>query len=265
MPEVLRVENLHKVFGSLEVLRGVDLSVQRGETIVILGSSGSGKSTLLRCINLLEIPTSGRIYLDGEPVGRLRGGAEGQAVQYSARELCAVRARVGMVFQQFNLFPHMTALQNVMEGPLTVLGLSRAESERRAREDLAKVGLAEKAEEYPARLSGGQQQRVAIARALAMQPAVMLFDEVTSALDPELVGEVLRTMRQLSNEGMTMLVVTHEIGFAYAVADRIIFIHEGLIHEEGTPDDVLVRPQQQRTREFLTGFSQFKVPDLESG
>jgi polar amino acid transport system ATP-binding protein len=265
MLEILRVEKLHKVFGSLEVLRGVDLSVHRGETIVILGSSGSGKSTLLRCINLLEIPTSGRIYLDGEPVGRLRGGGNGEAVRYSPRELCEVRARVGMVFQQFNLFPHMTALQNVMEGPSTVLGLSKAESEVRAREDLAKVGLAEKAEEYPARLSGGQQQRVAIARALAMQPAVMLFDEVTSALDPELVGEVLRTMRQLSNEGMTMLVVTHEIGFAYAVADRIIFIHEGLIHEEGTPDEVLVRPRQQRTREFLTGFSQFKVPDLESG
>ncbi|MFQ5971885.1 MAG: amino acid ABC transporter ATP-binding protein [Alphaproteobacteria bacterium] len=265
MEEVLRVEDLHKFFGPLEVLRGVDLTVHKGETIVILGSSGSGKSTLLRCINLLEIPTSGRIHLNGQPVGRSRtAGDNAESIHYPARELSRVRAQVGMVFQHFNLFPHMTALENVMEGPRTVLRLSKAESTGRAIENLVKVGLEEKASEHPARLSGGQQQRVAIARALAMKPTVMLFDEVTSALDPELVGEVLRTMRGLSNEGMTMLVVTHEIGFAYAVADRVIFIHDGKIHEQGRPDDVLVRPQRQRTREFIAGFTQFRVPDLES-
>ena len=225
MNEVLRVEDLHKYFGEHEVLRGIELTVQRGETIVILGSSGSGKSTLLRCLNFLELPTSGRIYIDGVGQGRESGQKNGApVVRYSERELCKVRARVGMVFQQFNLFPHMNALQNVMEGPVTVLGLARTEAESRAREELARVGLAERAGAYPAHLSGGQQQRVAIARALAMQPAVMLFDEVTSALDPELVGEVLRTMRELSEAGMTMLVVTHEIGFAYAVADRVIFL-----------------------------------------
>jgi polar amino acid transport system ATP-binding protein len=181
-------------------------------------------------------------------------------VRYAERELVKLRARVGMVFQQFNLFPHMSALENVMEGPRTVQGIGRAAAEARAREELARVGLAERADAYPAHLSGGQQQRVAIARALAMQPDVMLFDEVTSALDPELVGEVLRTMRELSDAGMTMLVVTHEIGFAHAVADRVIFLHEGRIHEEGPPGEVLVRPRQPRLREFLSGFSQFKVP-----
>jgi polar amino acid transport system ATP-binding protein len=262
--EVLRVEDLHKRFGDHEVLRGIDLVVHRGETIVVLGASGSGKSTLLRCLNFLELPTSGRIYLDGVAQGRLRPEVNGApVVRYLERDLCRVRARVGMVFQQFNLFPHMTALQNVMEGPLTVLRFARRDAEARAREELARVGLADRADAFPAHLSGGQQQRVAIARALAMQPAVMLFDEVTSALDPELVGEVLRTMRELSEAGMTMLVVTHEIGFAYAVADRVIFLHEGRIHEEGPPDEVLVRPRQARLREFLAGLAQFKVPDLE--
>jgi polar amino acid transport system ATP-binding protein len=261
---VVEVEDLHKSFGDHEVLCGIDLVVHRGETIVVLGSSGSGKSTLLRCLNFLELPTAGRITIDGVLQGRVAGQNDGApVVRYAERELVRVRAKVGMVFQQFNLFPHMTALANVMEGPRTVQGLSKAEAEARARAQLAEVGLAERADAYPAHLSGGQQQRVAIARALAMEPMVMLFDEVTSALDPELVGEVLRTMRALSEAGMTMLVVTHEIGFAYAVADRVIFIHEGRILEEGPPAEVIVRPRQTRFREFLSGFTQFKVPDLE--
>ncbi len=257
MDEVLRIEGLSKRFGRLEVLKGIDLTVARGETVVILGSSGSGKSTLLRCVNFLELPTAGRIWLEGQPVGR----PSGDGVRYTERELVRVRRQVGMVFQQFNLFPHMTVLQNVMEGPLTVLGLGRRAAEARALAKLEEVGLSEKASEYPSRLSGGQQQRVAIARALAMEPKLMLFDEVTSALDPELVGEVLRTMRSLSEKGMTMLVVTHEIGFAYAVADRVVFLHEGLIHEEGRPDELLLAPQRRRTREFLAGFSQFRLPE----
>jgi len=194
--------------------------------------------------------------------GQIR--VEGVELSEEIGQIEAVRRNVGMVFQQFNLFPHMSALANVMEGPRTVLGVGRAEAEARARAELARVGLAERAAAYPAHLSGGQQQRVAIARALAMQPEVMLFDEVTSALDPELVGEVLKTMRELSDGGMTMLVVTHEIGFAYAVADRVLFLHEGRIHEAGPPDEVLVRPREARLREFLSGFSQFKVPDLEA-
>jgi polar amino acid transport system ATP-binding protein len=266
MEEVLRVETLYKSFGEAKVLRGIDLTVQKGETIVILGSSGSGKSTLLRCINFLERPTSGRIHLHGVALGRAKPSTTGaEEILYSERELCEVRAQVGIVFQHFNLFPHMTALQNVMEGPVTVLKMPKAEALERAEDNLAKVGLADKADQYPARLSGGQQQRVAIARALAMQPLVMLFDEVTSALDPELVGEVLRAMRELSNEGMTMLVVTHEIGFAYAVADRVIFLHDGTIHEEGTAHELLIRPKRQRTREFLSGFTQFRLPEVESG
>jgi polar amino acid transport system ATP-binding protein len=253
---VIRVEGLHKSFGKLEVLRGIDLTVTKSETMVIIGSSGSGKSTLLRCVNFLELPSAGRIHLDGRPVGQEgRGGWT-----YDEAELCRVRQRVGMVFQQFNLFPHMTARENVMEGPLSVLRLPRAEAAARAAAHLAKVGLADKADEYPSRLSGGQQQRVAIARALAMEPAVMLFDEATSALDPELVGEVLLTMRALSEEGMTMLIVTHELGFAYAVADRVVFLHEGRIHEEGPPDAVLRDPQKPRTRAFLAGFSHFRLP-----
>jgi polar amino acid transport system ATP-binding protein len=263
MGEILRIDGLRKSFGTLEVLKGIDLTILRGETVVILGASGSGKSTLLRCVNFLEIPTAGRVVFDGQPVGVQSVGRDGRrVVRHPEADLCRLRARVGMVFQHFNLFPHMTALRNVMEGQVTVLRRPRSEAERKAREVLAKVGLSEKAEEYPARLSGGQQQRVAIARALAMDPDVMLFDEVTSALDPELVGEVLRTMRALSDEGMTMLIVTHEVGFAYHVADRVIFLHDGLIHEQGPPGEVLLRPRQERTREFLEGHGLFRLPDV---
>ncbi len=263
MTEILRIERLHKSFGENEVLHGVDLSVETGETIVILGASGSGKSTLLRCINFMETPTSGRIYLNGVPQGTSRTGRDGvETITYAERDLCKTRAQIGMVFQQFNLFPHMTALQNVLEGPVTVLGKSRKEATELAMAQLSRIGLADKADSYPSHLSGGQQQRVAIARALAMEPAVMLFDEVTSALDPELVGEVLKAIRELSNEGRTLLVVTHELGFAYAVADRILFLHDGRIHEEGTPDQLLLRPRQERTREFLSGHTLFRLPEM---
>jgi polar amino acid transport system ATP-binding protein len=258
MEPILRIEGLRKSFGALEVLKGIDLEVAQGETVVILGASGSGKSTLLRCVNFLERPSAGRIALDGKAIGAEDAGG---AVRYSETELSRVRTRVGMVFQQFNLFPHMTALRNVMEGQVTVLRRPKALAEQAARRVLAKVGLADKSDEYPARLSGGQQQRVAIARALAMDPEIMLFDEVTSALDPELVGEVLRTMRALSDEGMTMLIVTHELGFAYHVADRVIFLHDGLILEQGTPQEMLLRPRERRTREFLEGHGLFRLPD----
>lgn len=257
MNEIVRVENLHKSFGDLEVLKGIDMAVEGGETVVLLGSSGSGKSTLLRCINFMETPTDGRVSLHGEAVGIERSGR----IRYSERDLCALRTRIGMVFQHFNLFPHMTVLQNVMEGQVTVLGRGKAEAADKARHQLDRVGLAEKAEEYPARLSGGQKQRVAIARALAMDPDVMLFDEVTSALDPELVGEVLKTMRQLADEGMTMIVVTHELGFAYHVANRVLFLNAGVILEQGSPRDILKDPKSTRMREFLDGHSLFKLPD----
>lgn len=257
MTEIVRIENLHKSFGDLAVLKGIDLTVETGETVVLLGSSGSGKSTLLRCVNFMETPTEGRVYLHGELVGTERNGE----VRYRERDLCALRTRIGMVFQHFNLFPHMTVLENVMEGQTTVLGRSKAEAEAKARQQLERVGLAEKADQYPARLSGGQKQRVAIARALAMDPDVMLFDEVTSALDPELVGEVLKTMRQLADEGMTMLVVTHELGFAFHVANRVLFLNEGTILEQGEPQSILKRPQTTRMREFLEGHSLFKLPD----
>ena len=260
MARILQLEGLRKSFGRLEVLKGIDLAVEQGETVVILGASGSGKSTLLRCVNFLESPSAGRVILDGQPIGVPR--ADG-TVRYREVELTRVRTRIGMVFQHFNLFPHMTALGNVMEGQLTVLRRSKVEAEQKARQVLAKVGLADKADEYPARLSGGQQQRVAIARALAMDPEIMLFDEVTSALDPELVGEVLRTMRALRDEGMTMLIVTHELGFAYHVADRVVFLHDGLIHEQGTPQEVLLRPREQRTREFLEGHGLFRLPERD--
>jgi polar amino acid transport system ATP-binding protein len=260
MGEVLRTEGLRKSFGNNEVLRGIDLTIEQGQTMVILGASGSGKSTLLRCLNFLEVPTEGRIFLDGEMIGRVRNGKKPRVV-YDEAELCRVRTRVGMVFQHFNLFPHMTALANVMEGLTTVLRCPRLDAEHTARKQLARVGLADKADEYPARLSGGQKQRVAIARALAMMPAVMLFDEVTSALDPELVGEVLRTMRALADEGMTMVVVTHELGFAYHVADRVLFLHQGHIHEAGTPADVLLSPSSERLREFLEGHLAFRLPE----
>ena len=258
MTDVLKITDLRKSFGPLEVLKGIDLTVSKGEAIAILGASGSGKSTLLRCINFLELPTGGTIALHGREVGTRQSDGR---TRYRESDLTAVRLKVGMVFQQFNLFPHMTALGNVMEGQVTVLKRPRAEAEQRARALLAKVGLAEKADTYPARLSGGQQQRVAIARALALDPDVMLFDEATSALDPELVGEVLRSIRALREEGMTMLLVTHELGFAYHVADRVIFLHQGKVHESGAPADVLVRPRQERTREFLDGHGQFRLPE----
>ncbi len=257
MSPVLRLEGLHKSFDNLEVLKGIDLEVARGEVVVLLGASGSGKSTMLRCINFMEMPTAGRIHFDGDLVGRERNGR----VQYKEEELTRLRARVGMVFQQFNLFPHMTALQNVMEGPRTVLRCDARECQRRGETYLNKVGLGWKANDYPARLSGGQQQRVAIARALAMEPEIMLFDEATSALDPELVGEVLETMKGLAEEGKTMLIVTHELGFAYTVADRVLFLSEGRILEQGTPSEVLTYPKQQGTKNFLRGHGTFRLPE----
>ena len=259
MPEsLIRIRNLKKRFGALEVLKGIDIDVTSGERIAIIGSSGSGKSTLLRCINFMEMPTSGTIELDGVTLGKpANGGASGDERAYAERELCSVRERVGMVFQQFNLFPHRTALQNVMEGLLTVKRLPAGEARARALEQLAHVGLSDKADAYPGKLSGGQQQRVAIARALAMEPEVMLFDEPTSSLDPELVGEVLRVIRALAEEGRTMLLVTHELGFAYHYADRVLFLADGRIHEAGTPDEVLRHPREERTKSFLARFTEF--------
>ncbi len=265
MEPILRIENIHKSFGNLEVLKGIDLSVHKGETIVLIGSSGSGKSTLLRCINFMEIPTKGKIYLRGELLGAEKVARSGKTrMTYSEASLCKVRIQIGMVFQHFNLFPHMKVLENVMEGPRTVLKAPRGEAEKKARYYLSKVGLEDKAQNYPSQLSGGQQQRVAIARALAMEPDVMLFDEVTSALDPELVGEVLVAMQELRREGMTMIIVTHELGFAYAVADRVLFLHEGRILEQGPPQELLMRPKQQRTIEFLAGHRQFQIPEQVS-
>jgi polar amino acid transport system ATP-binding protein len=258
MEPVLRIVGLHKRFGDLHVLRGIDLDVAKGERIAILGSSGSGKSTLLRCLNFMEIPSGGRIHLDGTPLGRESGRGDATRIRYREAELCALRVRIGMVFQQFNLFPHMTVVQNVMEGPVSVLGKSKAEARAQAERQLARVGLADKADEYPSRLSGGQQQRVAIARALAMEPEVLLFDEPTSSLDPELVGEVLNVINDLSRDGRTMLLVTHELGFAYHFASRVLFLHDGRIHEEGTPEQVLKNPRQERTRAFLARFTSFR-------
>jgi ABC-type polar amino acid transport system ATPase subunit len=243
---VVRVEALHKYFGSLEVLKGIDMVVDRGEVVVIFGRSGSGKSTLLRCINFLEDPTHGAIEVAGV---RLEGGHRTRRKREQIRQL---RLHAGMVFQQFNLFPNMTALQNVMEGPVTAKGQKPDAVRPMASELLARVGLADKAGEYPIRLSGGQQQRVAIARALAMQPDVMLFDEPTSALDPELIGEVLSVMRSLATEfHMTMMVVTHEMGFAREVASRMCFFHDGVILEQGTPDDVFDHTREPETKKFL--------------
>ena len=243
---VVRVEALHKYFGPLEVLKGIDMVVDRGEVVVIFGRSGSGKSTLLRCVNFLEDPTYGTIEVAGV---RLEGGHRTRRKREQIRQL---RLHAGMVFQQFNLFPNMTALQNVMEGPVTVKGPKPDSVRPMASELLARVGLADKANEYPIRLSGGQQQRVAIARALAMQPDVMLFDEPTSALDPELIGEVLAVMRSLATEfHMTMMVVTHEMGFAREVASRMCFFHDGVVLEEGTPDDIFDHTREPETKKFL--------------
>ena len=247
---VLRIEALRKAYGATEVLRGIDLAVARGEVLCVIGPSGSGKSTLLRCINFLEEPTSGLVYLDGEPIG-YRLDAAGRRVRDAARRINALRQRIGIVFQAFNLWPHRTALGNVIEALLVVRRQRRAEAEALGLAMLERVGLADKAHEYPARLSGGQQQRVAIARALAMKPEIMLFDEVTSALDPELVGEVLKVMRGLAADGMTMVVVTHEMSFAREVADRIVFMDGGLVVEEGRPAELLTRPRNERTRRFL--------------
>lgn len=243
---VVRVENLHKYFGPLEVLRGINMEVRKGEVMVIFGRSGSGKSTLLRCINFLEDPTEGTIEVAGI---RLEGG---HRTRHKREQIRQVRIHTGMVFQQFNLFPHMTAVQNVMEGPVTVKGMKPETMRRVAIEILAKVGLADKADEYPIRLSGGQQQRIAIARALAMEPDVMLFDEPTSALDPELIGEVLQVMKSLATElHMTMMVVTHEMGFAREVAHRMAFFNEGVILEEGTPSQIFNNTRFPETRKFL--------------
>lgn len=246
---ILQTENLHKSFGSNEVLKGISLSVFPGEVVCIIGPSGSGKSTFLRCINYLETPTSGRIWFEDALVGQREVKGELRPIPES--KLDQQRAQIGMVFQRFHLFPHMTALQNVMEAPVRVRKMPRAQAERTARELLVQVGLENKADDYPARLSGGQQQRVAIARALAMQPKVMLFDEATSALDPELVGEVLQTMQNLAKAGMTMVVVTHEMGFAREVGGRVVFMDGGVIVEEGKPSQVLDNPQHPRTKEFL--------------
>ena len=247
--EMVRGEQIVKRFGNLIVLNGVDLSVKRGQVVVIIGPSGSGKTTLLRCINHLEKIDDGRIYIEGEHLGYRE--VNGRLVEDRGTNIARIRAQIGFVFQRFNLFPHMSALENVIEAPIHVLHEPRAQVVERAQTLLAKVGLAEKAHVYPHRLSGGQQQRVAIARALAMNPKLMLFDEATSALDPELVGEVLKVMRQLAEEGMTMVVVTHEMGFAREVADHVIFMDKAVIVEQGPPQQIFDAPENERTRNFL--------------
>ena len=243
-------EDVHKSFGPLEVLKGVSLTANEGDVIAMLGSSGSGKSTFLRCINLLEIPDSGRVTVRGELIRMTRDRA-GKAVPEDHDQVDRIRARLGMVFQQFNLWSHMTVLQNVIEAPVHVLKMPKAEAVERAEAVLTKVGLDDKLDYYPAHLSGGQQQRAAIARALAMEPDVMLFDEPTSALDPELIGEVLRVIRRLAEEGRTMIVVTHEIGFAREVSDHVVFLHAGRIEEEGPPKEVFGTQRSERFRQFL--------------
>ncbi len=237
--EMIKITDLHKSFGDLQVLKGIDLSIAEKEVVVIIGPSGSGKSTLLRCINYLEVPTSGTIVFDGIPLS-------GEA------NINEIRKEVGMVFQRFNLFPHMTVLQNLMLAPMKVRNISKAEAKETALKYLKKVGMEEKANSYPDQLSGGQQQRVAIARALCMKPKALLFDEPTSALDPEMVNEVLDVMKELANEGMTMAVVTHEMGFAREVGDRVIFVDSGIIQEQGTPEQVFHHPTNERTKAFLS-------------
>ena len=239
MTHAIDVRNLHKAFGDLEVLQGIDFTVETGEVVCVLGPSGSGKSTLLRCLNRLEEPNGGQILIDGEDITDPDADVD------------QLRTNIGMVFQQFNLFPHLTVLKNLTVAQTGVLGRSKAEAISIAREMLERVGLSDKTHDYPAHLSGGQQQRVAIARALSMKPKMMLFDEPTSALDPELVGEVLDVMRTLAGEGMTMMVVTHEIGFAQEVADRVVFMDAGVVVEEGRPEQVLEHPTHERTKKFL--------------
>lgn len=237
---MIKVVNLHKYFGELEVLKGIDTDIEKGEVVCVIGPSGSGKSTFLRCLNLLEAPTKGDIFI------------EGVSITDPKNDVNKLRQRMGMVFQQFNLFPHMTAVDNLTLAPTKLKGLSVDEASEKAVVLLKKVGINEKADVYPAQLSGGQKQRVAIARALAMDPDIMLFDEPTSALDPEMVGEVLEVMKQLAREGMTMVVVTHEMGFAREVGDRILFMDEGIIAEEGTPYDIFNNPTNERTKAFLS-------------
>lgn len=251
---MISIEGVHKLFGELHVLKGVDMTVKPGEVCVLLGPSGSGKSTLLRCINGLETISAGRIYLEGELMG-MREQHKGDRVvlhELPDKQIAAQRARIGMVFQRFNLFPHMTALENVMEAPVHVKGMSKAKALKQAEMLLDKVGIADRQHHYPAQLSGGQQQRVAIARAMAMEPDLMLFDEPTSALDPELVGEVLSVMRDLANDGMTMIVVTHEIGFAREVGDHLVFMDDGMIVEQGNPVEVMENPHNPRTIDFFS-------------
>ncbi|MET0855000.1 MAG: amino acid ABC transporter ATP-binding protein [Microterricola sp.] len=248
-PMVL-AEAVSKSFGSNEVLKSISLEVKRGEVLCLVGPSGSGKSTFLRCINHLEVLSAGRLSVDGELVGFRE--ANGKLYELHPKEAAKQRREIGMVFQRFNLFPHMTALENIMEAPIRVKGQKKAVVEKRARELLDRVGLADRADYYPAHLSGGQQQRVAIARALAMDPKLMLFDEPTSALDPELVGEVLDVMKELAKSGMTMIVVTHEMGFAREVADKLVFMDGGVVVESGDPREVLSNPQRQRTKDFLS-------------
>jgi len=248
--QMVKAEAVHKSFGRLEVLRGIDVEVEPREVMCIIGPSGSGKSTFLRCINHLEKIDAGRLWVDGELVGYRQQGD--RLFELPDREVCKKRSEIGMVFQRFNLFPHMTALENVIEAPIRVKGDAKDASVSRARQLLERVGLAEKIHAYPNQLSGGQQQRVAIARALAMQPKLMLFDEPTSALDPELVGEVLDVMRGLAKDGMTMIVVTHEMGFAREVGDSLVFMDGGVIVEKGKPRDVIANPQHERTKSFLS-------------
>jgi len=250
MNPMVKSEGVHKRFGRLEVLRGIDMEVAPSEVMVIIGPSGGGKSTFLRCINHLEKITTGRLWVDGELVGYRE--AEGKIYELREREVARKRSEIGMVFQNFNLFPHMTAIENVIEAPVRVRGVPRDQALEEGQVLLERVGMAEKAPVYPAQLSGGQQQRVAIARALAMKPKLMLFDEPTSALDPELVGEVLDVMRSLANEGMTMIVVTHEMGFAREVGDALVFMDAGVIVESGSPREVLASPREQRTKAFLS-------------
>jgi len=245
------VHNLRKSFGSLEVLKGVSLDAQVGDVISILGASGSGKSTMLRCINMLEVPDSGEVRISGERI-ELKQSRSGRMEPADQRQVDRIRTKVAMVFQNFNLWSHMTVLENVIEAPVHVQGRPRAECIAEAEELLEKVGIADKRNHYPSHLSGGQQQRAAIARALAMRPQVMLFDEPTSALDPELVGEVLRVMRALAEEGRTMLVVTHEMGFARDVSSRVIFLHQGVVEEEGPPAEVFGAPKSERFKQFIS-------------
>jgi polar amino acid transport system ATP-binding protein len=250
MTPMVKAEQVCKSFGALEVLKGITLEVGKGQVLVMVGPSGSGKSTFLRCINHLEVVNAGRLYVDGELIGyRDRGN---KLYEISPRVAAKQRRDIGMVFQHFNLFPHRTALENLIEAPIHVKGVKKKEAEARAKDLLDQVGMAEKATAYPAQLSGGQQQRVAIARALAMNPKLMLFDEPTSALDPELVGEVLEVMKKLAAEGMTMVVVTHEMGFAREVANQLVFMDGGVVVESGPPREVLANPKHERTKAFLS-------------